>query len=114
MRRPGRPQDRVSLQTEARILCPSDVSLKNFLWDAVSERVWTVDYQHVNVLPQSFASLYFHTAIEPFLKAVAKKIDLPVSSQLGLLNSAFCIVVQSGVSSFGAPRCLLCAWEIWC
>ena len=114
MRRPGRPQDRVSLQTEARILCPSDVTLKNFLWDPLNEQVWTVDYQHVNVLPQSFASLYFHTAIEPFLKAVAKKIDLPVSSQLGLLNSAFCIVVQSGVSSFGAPRCLLCAWEIWC
>ncbi|KIO04225.1 hypothetical protein M404DRAFT_26426 [Pisolithus tinctorius Marx 270] len=100
-RRPRRPQDRVSLDTEARLLCPSDVSLKNFLWDSVNERVWMVDYQHVNVLPHSFASFYFHSAPDPFVEAVAKKISLPVSSQLNLLQSAAVIVIQSGIRSFG-------------
>ncbi|KDQ19304.1 hypothetical protein BOTBODRAFT_51736 [Botryobasidium botryosum FD-172 SS1] len=100
-RRPGRPQIRVSLETEARLLCPSDVSLKNFLWDPVNERVWMIDYQHVNVLPHSFASLYFHSATDAFVKSVAKKISLPVSSQLNLLQSAAGIVLQSSNSSFG-------------
>lgn len=100
-RRPRRPQDRVSLDTEARLLCPSDVSLKNFLWDSVNERVWMVDCQHVNVLPHSFASFYFHSAPDPFVEAVAKKISLPVSSQLNLLQSAAVIVIQSGIRSFG-------------
>ncbi|KAI6144141.1 hypothetical protein BKA82DRAFT_4180694 [Pisolithus tinctorius] len=92
-RRPRQPQDRVSLDTEARLLCPSD--------DSVNERVWMVDYQHVNVLPHSFASFYFHSAPDPFVEAVAKKISLPVSSQLNLLQSAAVIVIQSGIRSFG-------------
>ncbi|CAA7269339.1 unnamed protein product [Cyclocybe aegerita] len=84
--------DRVYLKTEAHLLCPSDVSLNNFLWDPVTERVWMIDCQHVNVLPQSFASFYFHHTTDPFVKAVAERINLPVSSQLALVESAasFC------------------------
>ncbi|KAI6105706.1 hypothetical protein F5141DRAFT_1216459 [Pisolithus sp. B1] len=100
-RRPGWPQAHVSLETEARLLCPSDVSLKNFLWGPVNERVWMIDCQHVNALPHSFASLYFHSVTDPFVEAIAKKISLPVSSQLNLLESAAGIVLQSGNSSFG-------------
>ena len=69
------------------------------------------DYQHVNVLPQSFASFYFHYTTHPFVKAVAERINLPVSSQLALLASAAGIVLQSGNSSFGELR-RLCASTI--
>jgi hypothetical protein len=110
-RRPGRPQDRVDLKTEARILCPSNVTLNNFHWDPVTERVWMVDFQHVNVLPQSFTSFYFHTA-DPFAKEVAERIDLPVSSQLSLLVQAAIIVMQSGNTSLGKPRRVF-ASAIW-
>ncbi|KAF8904113.1 hypothetical protein CPB84DRAFT_1773458, partial [Gymnopilus junonius] len=61
----------------------------------------TVDCQHVNVLPHSFASFYFHGTTDPFLQAVAKKISLPVSSKLNLLIAAAGIVLQSGNSSLG-------------
>ncbi|KAG5638515.1 hypothetical protein H0H81_012152 [Sphagnurus paluster] len=104
VRRPRRPQDRVDLKTEALFLSHSDVTLKNFLWDPVAERVWMVDYQHVNILPQSFASFYLHRSSDPFVKAVAAKIDFPVSSKLDLLMQAAYIVLQSGNSSFGEPQ----------
>jgi len=98
VRRPRRPQDRVSLEGEARYLSPSDVTLENF---PVNERVWMVDFQYVNVLPHSFASYYFHYTTDPFLEAIAKKISLPVSSKLNLIYQAAIIVMQSGNSSFG-------------
>jgi hypothetical protein len=62
-----------------------------------------VDCEHVNVLPQSFVSFYFHYTAHPFAKAVAERIDLPVSSKLSLLGQAALIVLQSGNSSLGKP-----------
>jgi len=100
-RRPGRPKDRVSFADEACIFCPSDISLDNFLWDPVTQHVWLTDCQHINILPQSFFSLYLHSSTDRFIKAVAARVGFPVSSQLGLLESAAGIVVQSGKSSFG-------------
>ena len=76
--------------TEDRCSSPSDVSLDNFLWDPVTKRVWMVDFQHVNTvsfLPESFASFYIHNT-DSFVRAVGEKINFPVSSQLGLLQSA--------------------------
>jgi len=93
--------DRVYLKAEDRILCPSDITLDNFLWDLETQRVWIVDFQHVNILPKSFFSFYLHGDSYPFVKAVAAKIDFPVFSQLGLLAAAAGIVTQSGKSSFG-------------
>jgi hypothetical protein len=60
-----------------------------------------VNFQYVNVLPESFFGLYLHGSGGPFLQAVAAKIGFPVSSQLDLLSSAAVIVVQSGNSSLG-------------
>lgn len=60
-----------------------------------------IDFQHVNILPESFFSFYLHLSSDPFVQAVAAKIGFPVSSQLGLLASAAGIVIQSGISPLG-------------
>jgi hypothetical protein len=98
-------KDRVDLEAEERILCPSDISLDNFLYDPETERVWMVDFQHVNILSQSFFSMYLHCS-SPFVQAVAAKIGFPVSSQLDLLFSAAINVLQSGNTSLGACQSL--------
>jgi len=69
--------------------------LQELLWDSVNERVWMVKYQHINVIPHSFAGSYFHSTAGSFVKVVAKKISLPVSSQPRFLEAAAGIVLQS-------------------
>jgi hypothetical protein len=96
----------VNLEAEERIFCPSDITLENFLYDPETQRVWMVDCQYVNVLPQSFFSFYLHGSSAPLVQAVAAKIDFPVSSQLDLLGAAAFIVLQSGNSCFGEYQSL--------
>jgi len=96
----------VHLEAEERIFCPSDITLENFLYDPETQRVWMVDCQHVNVLPQSFFSFYLHRSGGPFVRAVAAKIDFPVSSQLDLLETAAIIVLQSGNGPLGEHQSL--------
>jgi hypothetical protein len=84
---PGRLKYNIELATETRLYSPSDVALKNFLWDG--EVVSFVDWQHVNLLLQSFASFYFHI-VPPTssykCQAVASQIDkLLRSKELGLI-----------------------------
>jgi hypothetical protein len=98
-------KDRVYLEAEERILCPSDISLDNFLYDPETERVWMVDCQYVNILPQSFFSMHLDCS-SPFVQAVAAKIGFPESSQLDLLFSAAFNVLQSGNTSLGAYQSL--------
>ncbi|KAJ7214248.1 hypothetical protein B0H12DRAFT_367766 [Mycena haematopus] len=101
VRRPGKPTDRVSFANEALIFSPSDISLDNFLWDPPTRRVWLVDCQHINILPESFFSFYLHNSADPVVRAVAVALDFPVSPQLGLLEAAAGIVMQIGNSAFG-------------
>ncbi len=60
-----------------------------------------VDFQHVNILPESFFSYYLHLSSNALVKAVAAKLNFPTSSKLDLLQLAAGIVVQSGNSSLG-------------
>ncbi|KAJ7211613.1 hypothetical protein GGX14DRAFT_623160 [Mycena pura] len=100
-RLPGNDIRRVELRTEALIFSPSDITLDNFLYDPHSERVWMVDHQHVNVLPTSFFDYYIYASEDPFVQAVAAKIDFAPSAQRAQLRLASAIVIQSGNSSLG-------------
>ncbi|KAI6130525.1 hypothetical protein EDD16DRAFT_1723446 [Pisolithus croceorrhizus] len=68
------------------------VSLSMREWDQPRRR---------RVHPTELLEGPYLSATDPFAKAIAKKISLPVSSQLNLLESAAGIVLQSGNSSFG-------------
>ncbi|KAF9519852.1 hypothetical protein BS47DRAFT_1481746 [Hydnum rufescens UP504] len=83
---PGKIKHCVTLTTEARLYCPSDVAFRNFLWDG--KVVSFVDWQHVNLLPQSFASYYFHSTADKVVKAVASRISLQRSTKLKLIDAA--------------------------
>ncbi|KAI0040263.1 hypothetical protein FA95DRAFT_1566555 [Auriscalpium vulgare] len=89
----------IELATEPRLYSPSDVTLSNFLWNG--EAVSFVDWQHVNLLPHSFASFYFHSTTDDLVLAVASRISLPRSTKLRLMGAAVGIVIQSGVRAFG-------------
>jgi hypothetical protein len=39
----------------------------NFLYNPETQRVWMVNFQYVNVLPESFFGLYLHGSGGPFL-----------------------------------------------
>ena len=60
-----------------------------------------VDHQHVNVPPTSFFDYYIYASEDPFLQAVAAKIDFAPSAQRAKLRLAAAIVIQSGNSSLG-------------
>ena len=100
-RLPGKTKPRVQLTTEARLYSPSDVALKNFLWDG--KVVLFVDWQHVNLLPQSFASFYFHSTTDRLVKEVASRISLQRSTKLSLIEAAAGNVVQGGIPDYGEP-----------
>jgi len=95
---PGKTKHHVKLTTEARLYCPSDVAFKNFLWDG--KVVSFVDWQHVNLLPQSFASFYFHSTTDKVVKAVASRISLQRSAKLELIEAAAGSVVQGGIPDY--------------
>jgi len=96
--RPGKRKRHIELTTETRLYSPSDVAFKNFLWDG--EVVSFVDWQHVNLLPQSFASFYFHSTTDKVVQAVASQIDLPRSTKLNLIQAAAISVLQGGVPDY--------------
>ena len=91
--------DRVYLEAEDRILCPSDVSLDNSLrvWDPEAQQVSMINFQHTIILPKSFFSFYPRRSSDPFVQAVAAKIGFPVSLQLGLLASGAGIIISASV-----------------
>lgn len=91
----------VTLANERLLISHSDINLDNFLYDPVTGQVWMVDYQHVNVLPESFVSFALHVATHAFAKAVAEKVDLPQSTQLEDLELAAIIVMQSANKTLG-------------
>lgn len=62
-----------------------------------------VDWQHVSLLPQSFASFYFHGTTDKLVQAIANVIDLPRSEQLNLMEAASGIVLQAGNPDYGKP-----------
>ena len=108
-RRPRRPKDEVSFRDERCVFSHSDISLDNFLWDPVTKQVWLVDCQHINVLPESFFSLYLHCNTQLFIKDVTAQLNLRPSSKLALLESASGSIIQSGNSSFGKHQQRPCA-----
>jgi len=97
-RLPGKTKHHVELTTEARVYCPSDVTFKNFLWDG--KVVSFVDWQHVNLLPQPFASFYFHSTPNKVAHAVASRISLQRSTKLELIEVAAYTVVQGGIPDY--------------
>ncbi|KAJ6506709.1 hypothetical protein C8R45DRAFT_1208720 [Mycena sanguinolenta] len=100
--RKAKPTDRVSLADEPLIFAHSDISLDNFLWDPPMQWVWLVDCGHINVLPPSFFSFYFHcyNQSDPLVAPFAAALDFPVSAQLCLLDTA-AIRVMQGIDANG-------------
>ncbi|KAG5640203.1 hypothetical protein DXG03_000581 [Asterophora parasitica] len=95
---PEKPKPRINLTAETRLYSPSDVALKNFLWDG--QEVSFVDWQHVSLLPQSFASFYFHATTDRLVQEVANKIDLPRSEELKWIEVAAGTVLQAGIPGY--------------
>jgi len=100
-RLPGRTLRAVTLANERLLIGHSDINLNNFLYDPVTGRVWMVDYQYINVLPESFVSFALHVTTHSFVKAVAEKVDFPQSTQLEQLELAAIIVMQSANKTLG-------------
>jgi hypothetical protein len=100
-RRPGRSLRTVTFANERLLIGHSDINLDNFLYDPLTGKVWMVDYQHVNVLPESFVSFAMHFNPSRFGEAVAEMVDFPRSTKLEVLELAAIIVMQSGNGSFG-------------
>ncbi|KAJ7334139.1 hypothetical protein DFH08DRAFT_880284 [Mycena albidolilacea] len=107
----------INIQNEEHIFCHSDISLDNFFYDAESDRVWMIDFQHVNILPRSFFSFHLHASHwgGEFADDVASKLNFPRSPQLNVLEVAADIILQSDNSSFGEhlepPSLIQCNFE---
>jgi hypothetical protein len=95
----------INIQNEEHIFCHSDISLDNFRYDAKTDRVWMIDFQHVNILSRSFFSFHLHVSHwgGEFVNDVASKLNFPrsPSPQLNVLEVAADIILQSDNSSFG-------------
>ncbi|KAG1884962.1 hypothetical protein F4604DRAFT_1728732 [Suillus subluteus] len=99
---PGRSKRRIDLAVETRAYSPSDIALKNFLWDG--QVISFVDWQHVSLLPHCLASFYFHGTTDKLVQAIANQIDLPRSEKLELIATAAGSVVQGGTSDYGLNK----------
>lgn len=63
-----------------------------------------VNWQYVNLLPHSFASFYFHSAIDKVVEEVANRISLQRPTKLSLIEvAAAVVVVQGGIRDWGEP-----------
>jgi len=100
-RLPGRTLRTVTLANERLVIGHSDINLNNFLYDHVTGRVWMVDYQYVNVVPESLVSFALHVTSHSFVKAVAEKLEFPQSTQLEQLEPATISVMQSANKTLG-------------
>ena len=100
-RLPGRNLRTVTLADERLLIGHSDINLDNFLYDSLTGQVWMVDYQHVNVLPESLVSFAMHLTTDAFVKAVAEKVDFSQSTKLELLELAAISVMQSANKTLG-------------
>lgn len=100
-RLPGRTLRTVTFANERLLIGHSDIDLDNFLYDPVTGRVWMVDYQYVNVLPESLVSFAMHVPTHSFVKAVAEKVDLRQSTQLEQLELAAILIMQSANKTLG-------------
>lgn len=87
----------------------SDVSLENFLVggkdsdsDSDPDEIWMIDFQHVGVLPESFASYGLYGYGDRFSKKVGEVLDFPRSKHLRVMGRASGLIVMSGGGSLGA------------
>src|SRR5258708_34866949 len=98
---PGNTKPILQHTTEARHYSPSNVAFKNFLCDG--KVVSFIDWQHVNLLPQSFASFYFHSTTDKVVKEVASRISPQRSTKLSLIEAAAGNVLQGGIPDYRKP-----------
>ncbi|TFK95190.1 hypothetical protein BDV98DRAFT_440534 [Pterulicium gracile] len=93
----------IPLEQEPFFFNPSDVKLDNFLYDDGASKLYIVDWQHVNALPHSFASFYFHRSQDPFVKAIAERLTLAVSPNLPAMQTIASKIRQTG-NRTGNPK----------
>lgn len=96
-RAPLRVRTTIDLAGEELSFYHSDIRPDNFLVDEGG--IWMVDFEHVGVLPSSFASYALRTADSMFLPAI--RTLWPVSPNCAKLGRAAGLILQCSDKSLG-------------